>query len=72
MISMRAFADEYVKIAGAGQLLSKAKDVLVPAVKKHWKPAALVGAGATGMLGAQRLGKDIMFAERARSQGYEF
>ena len=48
MISMEAFADEVQKIAAAAEVLSKAKDIALPLAKKYWKPAALVGGGATG------------------------
>lgn len=74
MGSMNAFVDELIKISqggATGKVLQFLQQSALPAAKQHAGKAALIGAGGTGVLGAQRLGKDIAFAERARSQGYE-
>ena len=76
MFSMTGFVDEMVKIGQYAQTAHALKGLesIVPmlrgagkwAIEKR-KPLALIGLGGGGVLGAQRLGEDVMMAERIRA-----
>jgi hypothetical protein len=57
---MRGFSDELVKISKA--------PVPPGFLKRYGKAGALIGAGAAGLYGVQRLGKDIRVGEAYRKQ----
>lgn len=71
MFSMTAFVDEIVKIGTAAEAATKAPGVLKGLMnvgRKHGKSMATLGAGATGVLGGQRLIEDVRMAEQMRDQ----
>lgn len=72
MFYMRSFADELTKIATMARSIGFLRESVVPVARKHGGKAALVAAGGAGALGIKRLADDVAFAEKARSQGYEF
>lgn len=77
MFSMTGFVDEMVKIGVYATQVGQAVPELVGVAKflrrmggaaaKHKKPLGWTIGGGAGVLGAQRLGEDVILAERIRS-----
>lgn len=72
MFYMRSFTDELTKIATVARSLGFLRESVLPVARKHGGKAALIAGGGAGALGIKRLADDVAFAEKARSQGYEF
>jgi len=70
MLHMNSFVDELVKISNFQAGLESIRPLIEGAWKagvKHKKPLGLI-AGTTGVvLGGQRIGEDVILAERMRA-----
>jgi hypothetical protein len=66
--SIHSFFDELQKISGLREVLTTAKETALPVLRRNARPLGYAALGAGTILGAQRLGKDVLVGEQWRKQ----